>query len=161
VFGAGARWLRGVFVVVCLCYVALPIGQHWLQREPELAFADAFTGIPPEFDAVRELRPGDTLLVVDTDIHTFFAWMVDHEIGWGSRYACLWPLPGGSSERREDLRRIVLEDIVKHKPNLVFVRKGRPSFIDDEFEISDWLRADWTGYEEQESTLNFRTWRRR
>ena len=161
VFGAGARWLRGVFVVVCLCYVALPIGQHWLQREPELAFADAFTGIPPELDAVRELRPGDTLLVVDTDIHTFFAWMVDHEIGWGSRYACLWPLPGGSSERREDLRRIVLEDIVKHKPNLVFVRKGRPSFIDDEFEISDWLRADWTGYEEQESTLNFRTWRRR
>jgi hypothetical protein len=161
VFGSTARWARAALVVGCLAYVALPLGQHWLQREPELSFADEFTGIPPEFEAVSTLQPGDTVLVLDTDMHTFFAWMVDHEIGWASRYVFLWSLPGGSPQRREELRRFVLADIAAHKPELVFVRRGQPSFMEPGFDLSDWLRADWSGYEEQTNGSKFRTWRRR
>ena len=167
---AGPRW-RIVILLGVTAGSLLPLGQHWLARDAEtgaIGWEREFTGLPPGFEPVRELSAGDSVLVLDTDLHPFFALLVSRDVRWASRYACLWPLPGALSSAETDaqLRAEVFADIAHYRPRLIFIRRGRPSFVTDaSFKISDWLlRTDTElldDYVEAGVAEGFRVLRRR
>ena len=143
------RWLRVPALVVLAGLAGLAglgLARHVLERGVDggVEVASEFTGIPAPFAPVEQLGPGDAVLVLDTDMHTFFAWLRDHEVRWASRYACLWSLPSAlrDEEAAAALRRTVLDDIRRYRPELVFVRGRELRFVPPGFDLPGFLGQD-------------------
>ena len=166
-------WWRGLVAPALLLAVAVPLGQHWLERDPEsqaLRGSSDYTGIPPALIEVRELGPGDSVVVLDTDMQTFFGWLVENRVQWASRFSCLWPVPGAllDTRLRRELVSAVVDDLQRYRPKLLYVRQSPVSFVPDpSFELVDWLREDLrfrellSEYVAAESVPGFSVWRKR
>lgn len=163
--GARLRFSRELAIVGLLGLAALPLGQRWFQRDAdgELAWSDSFTGLPAGFHAVRGLQPGESALVVDTELPTWFAYLRDHDLRSGSRFACLWPLPAADAAGRARLLEQVAADLQRYRPRLVYVRVGRPRYVAGDFELERWLAGarEWGEYAQVSRAPGFTVWRRR
>ena len=166
-------WWRRLVTPALLVAVALPMGQHWLERDPDsdgLRWSSEFTGIPPAFSELRDLGPGDSVVVLDTDMQTFFGWLMDRRVRWASRFSCLWPLPGAlvDPRHRQELLTAVVDDLRRYQPKLIYIKQSPISFVPDpSFELLDWLREEpgflevMSRYTSSESIPGFSLWRLR
>lgn len=163
--------LRSLWFVALASFTAVAVGEHWLRRDPRglLTWESEFTGIPGDMEEIEAMGDGGCVMVLDTDMPPFFAWLGDHRIRSASRYAHLWTLPvamGDESEWRQLVAEIA-DDIRRHRPAWIYVRRGRPVFCPEagatfstRFEQASELAPALAAYRRVRNSGRFDLWRR-
>ncbi|MEE2886783.1 MAG: hypothetical protein VX951_05070 [Planctomycetota bacterium] len=125
------RNFRPLWFVGLVLFTAVPAGEHWLRRHPTgLVVEPEFTGIPDDMREIEGLTAGESVMVLDTAMPPFFAWLGDHRIQSASRYAHLWTLPVALRDGRQWQQLLVeiTEDIRRRRPRYIYLRKGQLEF---------------------------------
>jgi hypothetical protein len=126
------RWMRQLlWFGGLLALTAVPMGEHWFRRDASgFTWESEASGIPADMPEIKGLRAGDCVMVLDTDMPPFFAWLADHGVRWGSRYAHLWPLPRAlvDADQWQQLIGEIAADIEGRRPRWIYIRRGSPSY---------------------------------
>ena len=116
--------------------------------------------------ALRALARGPRVVALDTSLYRWQPRVLIAGLRWGSRYGCLWPLPGGSAEVRRALRHTLRAEWLAHPPALVIVPRGPLLHVRDaDFDVLGWILGDadlarlWRSYDLVEVTDEARIYR--